>query len=217
MEKNPGSRRILIVDDDELNSMALGQRLERRGIKVIVISDTEKLFETIQKNKIELILLDIVMPKTDGITLLKQIREKFGRDELPVIMTTALDDSFDIVDAFKIGANDYINKPINIDVALARIHAHLSTIDLHKEGIQKKELEVINAMVTTYNHEINTPLAIALGCLDGNRLTEDETIERLKSSLLRVADILKKIRSVTDKEQVHFNAYSDFSKKVKLK
>lgn len=210
------ARRVLLVDDDELNTLALGKRLERRGMQVTVLTDPKRALEFIESNEIELVLLDIVMPEIDGLTVLKEIRTKYGRDELPVIMTTALDDSFDIVNAFNSGANDYIAKPINIDVAVARIHAHLSTVDVYKLNIQRKELDAIKAMITTYNHEINNPLSVALSSLDEDLAKNEQAVVRLKTSLWKISDIVKRIRE-TDKELVTFEKYAGSEKMVKVK
>lgn len=211
------SRRILIIDDDELNSKALGLRLERRGFEVTVISDPFLIFETVENKKIELILLDIVMPKADGIIMLKEIRAKYEKHLLPIIMSTAIDDSIDIIDAFKLGANDYIAKPINVDVAVARINAHLSIMDLHKEGIKKSELEAVNALITTYNHEINNSLAIAIGYLGSDLVHDENTVIKLKSALWRIAEIVKKIKEISDNKELEFQNYVGNEKMVKIK
>ena len=210
-------RRILILDDDVLNSKALAKRLERRDMKVTVLNDANSLFETIEKENIEMVLLDIIMPDVNGIAVLKNIREKYDRNELPVIMVTAMDDSIDVMEAFQFGANDYITKPVHVDVAVARIAAHLSIVDLHREGVQRRELEAINAMITTYHHEINNPLAIAMACLESDLAKEPETIKKLKSSLWRVADIVSKIKDVSENKKIEYQKYTGHTKMVKLK
>lgn len=68
-----------------------------------------------------------------------------------------------IVNCFKAGANDYITKPINFEIALTRILNHLKLAEAIKDRVKLQELAALNAMVTTYNHEINNPLTIALG------------------------------------------------------
>lgn len=73
-----------------------------------------------------MVLLDIMLPVVDGITVLKTIREEFSASELPVIMVSAKDDSEGIVEALQLGANDYITKPVDFPVALARIDTQLS-------------------------------------------------------------------------------------------
>jgi diguanylate cyclase (GGDEF)-like protein/PAS domain S-box-containing protein len=73
-----------------------------------------------------MVLLDIMLPVVDGITVLKKIREEFSASELPVIMVSAKDDSEGIVEALQLGANDYVTKPVDFPVALARIDTQLS-------------------------------------------------------------------------------------------
>lgn len=216
--KNP--RRILIVDDDVLNSAALGKRLERRGFSATIVSDGTAILDLIEYEKIELVLLDIIMPTVDGLTLLTEIRAKYSKNEIPVIMVTAVDDSFDIVDAFKFGASDYIMKPVNIDVALARINAQLSFVDFYKLALVKNEMQTINAMVATYNHEINNPLVIAFGALKATRINSKDfdilSLDKVDAALQRIAEIVRKIEEVGENKKVSLDTYTGSVKMVKV-
>ena len=214
-------KKILIVDDDELNSTALAKRLERRGYVAKVITNGTTLLEVLEKDQVDLVLLDIVMPEIDGLTLLKQIRTKYNSDELPVIMVTVIADGSDIFDAFASGANDYITKPVNIDVAASRIKGQLSAVELLIERIRKKEIEAINAVVITYHHEVNNPLAIAKSELQlltkAQQSVDPKNLNKVIKSLDRIEEILKKIKEVADKNQVPYEFYASKSKMVKVK
>lgn len=217
---NKRARNILIIDDDEFNSKAVGIRLQRRGFSVEVVSDQASILDVIEISKIELILLDIVMPTIDGLEMLKKIRTKYSKNDIPIIMATAINDTFDIVSAFKDGANDYITKPINIDVAQARINAQLSFIDLYKIESAQKELEAIAALITTYNHEINNPIATALLSLDAVRRNSKhldiENLAQAESSIRRIEEIVRKITEISECKKILFNTYIGTLKKIKL-
>jgi diguanylate cyclase (GGDEF)-like protein/PAS domain S-box-containing protein len=118
--------RLLIVDDNELNRDMLARRLERKGYAVAVAEDAQQLVERIKEVGADIVLLDIEMPNISGIEALKTLREAFSPIELPVIMVTAKNQSEDIVKALDLGANDYLTKPVDFPVALARIATQLS-------------------------------------------------------------------------------------------
>ncbi len=118
--------RLLVVDDDESNRQLLSRRLERRGYQVDAAADGEQALRVVVEQPVDLILLDLVMPGTDGLTVLRRVRERFPEAELPVIVVTGLDSSRDVVDSLAAGANDFVTKPVDFSVALARIRTQLS-------------------------------------------------------------------------------------------
>src|SRR5581483_9747338 len=118
--------RLLIVDDNELNRDMLARRLERKGFEVVVADGAEALFKRLKEGPIDIILLDIEMPEVSGLEALSILRKTYSPIELPVIMVTAKNQSEDIVKALDLGANDYVTKPIDFAVTLARIGTQLS-------------------------------------------------------------------------------------------
>ena len=122
---------VLIVDDEEVNLQLLSNILRAQGYGTETASTGVEAFQAIQKNCPDMVLLDIEMPEMDGLTLLKKVRETHGPQKLPVVMITIKDSSEDIVQALDSGANDYVTKPIDLSVLLARIRAHLG---VSKEG-----------------------------------------------------------------------------------
>ena len=120
------NRPLLVVDDEEMNRDLLSRRLERAGYTVEVASDASEALARIQNSEIELVLLDHMMPGVSGLDLLKLLRATYSPAQLPVIMVTALKDSENVAEALQLGANDYITKPIDFQVALARIRSELN-------------------------------------------------------------------------------------------
>jgi diguanylate cyclase (GGDEF)-like protein/PAS domain S-box-containing protein len=118
--------RVLVVDDNENNREILARRLARNGYAVSVADTAKELLERIQAESIDLVLLDIEMPGITGLDALVAIRQKYAAVRLPVIMVTARNQSDDIVKALELGANDYLTKPVDFPVALARVRTHLS-------------------------------------------------------------------------------------------
>ncbi len=120
------NNRLLLVDDEELNRDMLSRRLIHHGFQVDVASDGPSALKYIGAHRPDLVLLDIMMPGMSGVDLLQILRATYAPDQLPVIMVTALKESNHIVQALNIGANDYITKPVDFPVALARIRGQLA-------------------------------------------------------------------------------------------
>jgi diguanylate cyclase (GGDEF)-like protein len=118
---------VLLVDDTLENRDMLSRRLERRGFTVLAVTDGQAALDTLAEHPVDLVLLDVMMPGMNGLDVLQRIRESRSRADLPVVMVTARDQSQDVVDALALGANDYIAKPLDFEVALARIRTQLAT------------------------------------------------------------------------------------------
>ncbi len=119
------ANRLLVVDDELMNRDMLSRRLERSGFKVETAEDAGRALEFLARQPFDLILLDSMMPGMTGIDLLRLLRAQYSADELPVIMVTALVESDKIIEAMNLGANDYVTKPIDFPVTVARIRSQL--------------------------------------------------------------------------------------------
>ena len=119
------ARTILVVDDNEMNRDVLSRRLQRHGYDVAVAVDGRQALELLAARSFVLILLDIEMPGLGGLDVLQIIRQTHSAAELPVIMVTARHESHDVVAALNAGANDYVTKPIDFAVTMARIETQL--------------------------------------------------------------------------------------------
>jgi DNA-binding response OmpR family regulator len=118
---------LLIVDDDADNRYVLGRRLESEGWVVREAESGERALQAVRAGGVDLVLLDLAMPGMSGVEVLKALRGTRSAADLPVIMVTASCDSEDVVEALGQGANDYVTKPIDFPVAIARIDAALRT------------------------------------------------------------------------------------------
>src|SRR6266566_752471 len=123
---NSGPSRLLIVDDNEMNRDMFARRLERKGYVVGLAENAQELLQRVKQDAVDLVLLDVEMPEISGLDALQKLRECYSAAELPIIMVTAKTQSDDIVKALDLGANDYLAKPIDFPVAVARIGTQLS-------------------------------------------------------------------------------------------
>ncbi len=129
---------ILTADDDPQLLRLVKRNLELEGYDVIAVSDGTQALEQIEANAPDLVLLDVMMPKMDGFTVLERVREFSG---VPTIILTARGQDQDKVRGLDLGADDYLTKPFSVDELLARVRAVLrrsSFANEHGAGLQAK-------------------------------------------------------------------------------
>jgi PAS domain S-box-containing protein len=117
--------KLLLVDDNPTNLDMLSRRLTRKNYQVITAESGREALALLEKESIDLVLLDLMMPEMDGIEVLSHIRKRFSMAHLPVIVVIAKSEREHLVEAFDAGANDYITKPIDFEVLLARTRSHI--------------------------------------------------------------------------------------------
>jgi diguanylate cyclase (GGDEF)-like protein/PAS domain S-box-containing protein len=117
---------LLVVDDDAMNRNMLAQRLELKGYDVTEADNGLQALALVEQQPFDLVLLDVMMPEMNGLEVLRVLRRRYAPAELPVIMVTARDQSSDVVEALSSGSNDFVTKPIDLPVVLARIANQLS-------------------------------------------------------------------------------------------
>lgn len=121
------TRKILIVDDEPSISMLIEFNLKRAGYAVSCVYDGEAVFEAISSFQPHLIVLDYMMPKMDGIEVIRRLRDQ--NNQIPVIMLTALQDISERIVCFEYGADDFMTKPFSPQELIARIHAQFRRMD----------------------------------------------------------------------------------------
>ena len=131
--------RVLIVDDVSDNRAVLTRRFERRGFDVIEADNGLLAIDLIAQQEFDVVLLDVMMPGIDGIETLKRIRAQKSASTLPVIMVTAKSESENIVDALNLGANDYVTKPVDFAVALARVNTQIDRKHAEMKAVAANE------------------------------------------------------------------------------
>ena len=133
--------RILIIEDEENIASFVRMELEYEGYKVDVWDDGVKGFEKALENDYDLILLDLMLPKLNGLEICRRLRKV---KNTPIIMLTARDSVMDKVSGLQIGADDYVSKPFAIEELLARIEALLRRVNETNQVSNKLEFKDIN-------------------------------------------------------------------------
>lgn len=120
-EKN----KILVVDDQQENLKVVSGYLREVGYRIALSTNGEGAISILEEHKIDLVLLDIMMPGMDGFEVCRRIKAKPGTHDIPVIFLTAKVETEDIVKGFRLGGADYVTKPFNKEELLARVENHI--------------------------------------------------------------------------------------------
>ncbi len=187
---NVTSPRILLVEDDQNFGDVLRSYLEMHEYNVVLATDGMAGLESFRKGEFDLCIFDVMMPKKDGFSLAKDVREI--NKEMPIIFLTAKTLKDDILQGFKIGADDYITKPFNSEELLYRIQAVLK----RSQAITKKEDDQKDFNIGTKFH-FNFPLRIlSFEGEETDKLSPKEA-QLLKMFCLHMNDILPRSSALT--------------------
>lgn len=134
---------LLIVDDNRMNRLLLSRGVEQMGHKVAFAENGRQAVEMIQRDPYDLILLDVEMPELDGFGVLEKLRGDVHLRDVPVIMTSSLDEIDSVVKCIELGAEDYLHKPVNPVLLKARVNS-----SLEKKRLRDQQRELISKFAT---------------------------------------------------------------------
>lgn len=190
-EINLEGSKVLIVDDNPQNLSLLGTFLKKYNFNLAVALDGQSAFETALKFEPDLILMDINMPKLNGFESTKLLKNEPITKNIPVIFTTALADTENIIKGYEVGGVDYVVKPFKLEELYQRVKAHLQIkklIDII--GKKNNELEVANVAKDKFfsiiSHDLRGPFTSTLGMSEilinyPDRFTKDEIVNKVSN------------------------------------
>ncbi|MFD5435262.1 response regulator transcription factor [Kitasatospora sp. NPDC127067] len=148
------SARLLVVDDEPALRDALESSLAFEGYEVATATDGYEALESVERDRPDLVLLDIMMPRMDGLTAVRRMRSR--GDTVPVLMLTARDAVGDRVTGLDVGADDYLAKPFELDELLARVRALLRRNALAAEAAARAAVEDESELLSFADLRMNT-------------------------------------------------------------
>jgi DNA-binding response OmpR family regulator len=147
----PDSSTILLVDDEDAVQKLLAYPLERDGFRVIQARDGEEALERFEREHVDLVVLDLMLPKLDGLEVCKRLR---AGSAVPIIMLTARDDELDKVLGLELGADDYITKPFSIREFRSRVRALLRRAATARPDDPQEEIEANGLRIDLARREV---------------------------------------------------------------
>jgi len=175
-------RSILLVDDEPLNRDMLSRRLGKAGYEVATASDGADALAQIQAKRPDLVLLDLLMPGMSGLDVLREIRRTVDPTELPVVVATALHETSFLVEAMEAGANDFVTKPLDFPVVLARVESQLRAKGIaDRNRTLASRLEVARTRLEVANRELAQMFGELEREADMDRRSRDTARQRLHS------------------------------------
>jgi len=199
MNESNKTYNILIVDDVPNNIKIAANILQRDEYKFFFATNGSGALDKVKSNKVDLILLDVMMPEMDGFEVCKQVRNDPATQDVPIIFLTAKTDTESIVKGFELGATDYVTKPFNGAELLARVKTHLA---LQRA---KEELKELNATKDKFfsiiAHDLRSPFTPLIGFTeviieDIDRYSKDDIkkiVGELKTSAETVFALLENL------------------------
>lgn len=145
---------ILAVEDEEDIRELLEFNLIRHGFDVASAESGEDALELINKNRPDLVLLDLMLPGLDGFEICRQIKTQDPTKDIPVIMLTARGEEADVVTGLELGADDYMTKPFSPRVLMARINAVLRRTPRNKKNTDKDVIQINDLSIHPGRHEV---------------------------------------------------------------
>jgi len=164
MEVNNPDYTILIVDDVDANVLLLKLLISKAGYKTMTAFNGRDALDAVEKQRPDLILLDIMMPIMDGHEVARKLKEKPEYADIPIIFLSALNSTEDIIQGFRFGAADYVSKPFNKDELLTRINHQISLIEA-KRIITRQTEELRRTILgrdklySVIAHDLRAPIA----------------------------------------------------------
>ena len=192
--------KLLVVEDDPNLGDILKEYLEMKGYEPTLCRDGEEGWNKFKKDKFDLCLLDIMMPKKDGFTLAKEIKKV--QEDLPILFLTAKNQKDDIIEGLKIGADDYLTKPFSMEELLLRVNAILRRTQKSGE-ISPLNVYTFGDFILHYDEQILE------GPQGKNKLTskENELIRLLASEMNKLVNRSHALKHIWGDDS-YFNARS---------
>ena len=180
-----GKSKILIVEDEKRIARFLQIELNHEGFETVIESNGKRAFERIVQENYNLVLLDVMLPEMDGITICQRVRELSS--DVPIIMLTAKDDVEDKVNGLDVGADDYMTKPFAVPELLARIRVALRKHVESSDNTDLQQYVVKDLVLFPERYEVQV---------------QGESIELTKKEYALLEYLVKNKRSVLTRDQI---------------
>jgi len=179
--------RILVIDDQETNLKVVGEILGQFGFDIVLADNADLAIQRLERQPIDLVLMDVLMPGRDGFEVCRLIRDQPRWADIPVIFLSAADDKDLIVRALEVGGVDYVTKPFNRAELLSRVRTHLALKGArdHLRQLAEDKDELLGILAHDLkNHLGGMQMSVQL-LRDRARTHRDERLDRISANVLQ--------------------------------
>lgn len=209
-------KNILCIDQSRFALKYYEGEFGTFGFNVYPCRSRDEIFKTLKSSDIHCILCAYELEGTTGPQLAKELKSDRKFKNIPIIILTSKSDKKYLLETIHSGAEDFINKDLDIEIISSKINAVIRYGDLLKKQVELERYRTIHAMMTTIGHEIMNPLSIAYGMIGKSHenLTERK-FQKVLDSLDRIQSVVKKIDDLTN-VNIEFDHYSEDSELINI-
>lgn len=209
-------KNILCIDQSRFALKYYEGEFSAFGFNVYPCRSKDEIFKTLNNTDIHCILCAYELEGTTGPMIAKDLKSNQKFKNIPIIILTSKSDKKYLLETISSGAEDFINKDLDIEIISSKINAVIRFGDLLKKQIELERYRTIHAMMTTIGHEIMNPLSIAYGMIGKSHedLTERK-FQKVLDSLNRIQTVVKKIDDLTN-VNIEFDHYSGNSELINI-
>ncbi len=217
----PLQRSVLVVDDEPINIQLLQKKLEWDGIHVLTANSGQECLDVCKREKPDLILLDVMMPGMDGFEVCQKLQEDESTHGIPVIFVTAHNSKQNKLAGLKVGAVDYITKPIDLEETLARVRTQLNYLAINQANVdltqhlgEARRAAAIGALTQGIAHNLNNLLGVVMGYLELAKVNHKdaekvlENLTRVENAGNRIVGIIKQLSTIAFTNRLPLNEIS---------
>ncbi|MBN2790485.1 MAG: response regulator [Candidatus Delongbacteria bacterium] len=208
--------KIMIVDDEMINLRIVDGMLKLENYTSILVNDPLSAVDMVAENKPDLILLDVDMPRKDGFTICKELKQDPETKNIPILFLSGRSSSEYIIEGLKIGGVDYITKPFHAPELLARVNTHLKLKDATEKLIVMENIKALHAAMVSQNHNLNQLTTSILGQTEIINIILNKEIELNKEKIhsclgsiekaaLDMNNIIQKFKNI---QKIEYTKYS---------
>jgi PleD family two-component response regulator len=209
--------KVVVVEDETLSRDMLVRRLASRGFDVIGFPNAQEALIHMEDNNADLVLMDNALPNMSGVDAVRLLRQHWSHDSLPILMVSAMIDSDDVVEALEAGANDYVVKPINFKVLLARMGTALKLKHNVSTLVEAERQRVMMESLSRAAASVAEPLGKMVDELEDvmNRKSDDaaqlrQSLNALLEMTEQAVDVIDQMRRIANMSNVPYTARMDF-------
>ena len=201
--------KILVVDDQPINVQLLKRKLEKEGLKISIAYNGLDALLSVEKDRPDLILLDVMMPEMDGLEVCQRLQGNEDTKNIPIIFITAKTSKEGKIEGLGAGAVDYITKPIDLDETFARVQTQLRVVAINREMAdlqhrlaESRRTAALGAVTQGIAHNLNNLLGIVIGYLDLIKAFHDKpelvrrNVQHVDEAVQRIVVIIKQLSTL---------------------